>query len=147
MFGHADSIAAWSAHHEHAAARRFLQIDVVDADARAAHRAKVRRLGEQIRRNARGASYDQSVRIGKLVSDRVLGRDHYLQAGRFLEEFHTPLADFVGNDDFHGFPSVFRLQAAPLTGSPTLVSGTNQLKGRNGECQIRRRNGGGRALI
>src|SRR5882757_6635390 len=116
MFRDADSIAAWSAHHEHAAARRFMQIDVVHADARAAYRAKVRRLGEQIRRNARGAAYDQSDRIGKLVSDRVLGCDHYLQAGRLLEEFHTPLADFVGNDDFHGFPSVFSAAGRPTYG-------------------------------
>jgi len=128
MFRHADSIAAGvlitSTPRRVASCNRCCP-----RRRRAAYGAKVRRLGSKIRRDT-VALRTIRASASQAVSDRVLGRDHHLQTGRFLEEFHSPLADFVATMTFMGSFG-FRLQAATYGQSHAGIW-NNQLKGERG---------------
>ncbi len=71
MFGHADGAPARRAHHEDAALRRFVQVNIVHAHAGAAHGAQFLRLIQQFRGNFCRATHNQRVRISDFRVQRV----------------------------------------------------------------------------
>ncbi len=64
MFGCGNSIASGRVHHDHATSCRCLDIDVVDANARATDNTQLRRRIQNRARNFRLTTHDNGTEIG-----------------------------------------------------------------------------------
>ena len=100
VFRDAHGVSTGRAHHQHAALRGRLQINVVHAHTGAPHRAQLWSFGEQIRGDFRSAAHDQGIRVRNFPFERIFRRHHRVPARLFLQQLHAPLADLVGDDDF-----------------------------------------------
>ena len=114
MLGHAHGVSAGRAHHQHAALRGCFQINIVHADASAAHRAQLRGPGEQMLGDFRRAAHDQCIGIGNFRFERLFCGQDGRPAVLLLQQFHASLTDLVRDDDFHSAPSVAQLDPYPL---------------------------------
>ncbi len=100
MLRHANGASARRAHHQNPALGGFVQINVVHANAGAAHNPQPRRVIQQRGGNFGGAAHDQRIGISQFRVQIVFGGENYVPAG-LLQEFNSAVADLVRNNNLH----------------------------------------------
>ncbi len=108
----ADRAPARCAHHQNAALRGFIQIDIVHANTRAAHYPQFFRTLQQFRSDFRRAAHNQRIRIANLRIQRIFRRQYHVPSGLLFQQFHAAVADFVRYDDFHAPRRLLRVLPA-----------------------------------
>jgi hypothetical protein len=106
MFCDANCISSGSVHYQNAAARCGVKVNIIDANSCASDDAKIWRGFQNLRGDLRGAANDERVCCGETCDEFVARRSDYFPSG-FAQEFESALTDWIGNDDIHGWISVW----------------------------------------
>src|ERR1700737_5208869 len=100
MLRNADGVPAGRTHDQNAAARGFVEVNVIPPDARAAYNAKARRLVQQFGCNFCGATNHQRIGIRNFrVKGVFVSEDDVPSA--LLKEFYSAFTYLVRYDAFH----------------------------------------------
>ena len=113
MLGNAYRTSSRRAHDQDAALRSLVQVNVIHAYARAAHRPQLFCLIQQISSDLRRTAHNQSIRVGNLPVQVIFRRQYDVPRWLLLQQLHAPLADLVRYDNFHEprrLPQVFPAQ-------------------------------------
>ena len=113
MFRNADGTSTRCAHDQNAALGGLVQVNVIHAHARAAHRAQFFCLVQQIRGDFRRAAHNQGIRAGNLPIQGIFRRQYDVPTRLLLQQLHAAIADLVRYNNFHEprrLPRVFPAQ-------------------------------------
>ena len=100
-----NGVARRRVHHHHAAFGCGLDVDVVDANARAPNHPQLRRCNDDLRGDFRIAADGNGMDILDQPEELLLWRAigfHHFETRLVAKEFHAFRRDLVGHEDFHG---------------------------------------------